>query len=274
MNLSRLSLSALHERERSGRRQAAPRPSEAYNADCPERHTAEITISMSQEANEEYHRADSDDDQVDDKLTYVGIIAKVPVWSDKAWEEYARVFQPIVLEGLRAIREYAYDYTRKHTRRALKDDDGDCTAHRNWNNPMDEYSAALSGYPQGYTFGRGCYFQLFPDGLVNRGAFETMCKIAIDRMSGLPTKVMKAPHIRFFHPEMLYPGAPVRGVVRNRDGSSPWFLCDVRMCVAAGLGHVDPDRKEETNPEFSQEQYNAIERRAGQGRFGHGEWEE
>ena len=268
MNLSRLSLSALHERERSGRRQTAARPSEAYNADCPERHTAEFVISMSQEANEEYHRADSDDDQVDDKLTHINILVKVPAWSDKAWEEYARVFQPIILVGLRAIREYAYDYARKHTRHELTDDDGGCTTERNWNNPMEQYSAAMAGYPQGYTFGRGCYFQWFPDDLLNRDAFETMCKIAIDRMSGLPTKVMKAPHIRFFHPEMLYPGAPIRGVVRNRDGSSPWFFCDVRMCVAEGLGHVNPDRKEETNPRFTEEEYRAIERRAGHRWFG------
>jgi hypothetical protein len=272
MNLSRLALSALHDRERSGRRQAAPRPSQAYNPDCPERHAAEIVIAMTQEANEDWVRTDEEDDQVDPTLTYIGVKVKVPAWDDKEWGEYVRVFQPIVFEGLRAIREYAYDYARKHTGRELKDDDGDCTTESDWNNPMHHYSAAMANYPWGYAFGRGCYFQWFPEALVNRDAFKTMCEIAIDRMSGLPTKVLKPPSISYYIPE----GATLTrdGTTRSQSGASPWFFCGVQLCVAEGLGHVDPDRKEETNPRLTEEQYRAIERRAGQQWVGPDEWDE
>ena len=268
MDLSRLALSALHERERSGKRRPVTRPSQTYNADCPERGAVEIVISLTQEENEARLDQDSDEEPEDDEITELSIVVKAPVWRDKKWKDYVDTFRPLIFEGLKATYEYVYNYTKQHADRPLEFSFYDCFQdyHNIDNTASSQYVASRSGFPEGYEIGHTCHYQWFPPALLTTEAFKTMCEIAIDRMSGLPTKVLRAPEYVHKTPFELAVNTHGRGAIRQRS-DYPWFWCHAFLCVGDGLGYVDPDTPD-TSPEFTFKWYRAIERHAHRGARG------
>ena len=248
VNLGKLSLSVLHTKR-------LPRPSQTYNASCPDRGAVRFTIHVckrveesddededmddSEATNEEAASADAPEADVcpmcveDSRVTEVIIRFHAPQHPEYAFAAYVDRFQPIIRAGMQALFEYAYEYGMRRTGRALRFEEGTI---ENWTHPVVE-AVATNTATNTYVYGKEWQAINFDDGLwlpeplPGGGAqavpteFMKMCGVVIDRMCTSTCSVLRPPVFRRDAEGEYYDGEPER------------LTCCVLLCAANGLGY-------------------------------------
>lgn len=234
VNLGNLSLSVLHTKR-------LPRPSQTYNANCPDRGAARFTIHVCksvQESDDEdeddFEMSDEETVSADARETNVIIRFHAPQHPEYEFATYADTFQPIIRAGMQALFEYAYEYGMRRTGRALRFEEGNI---ENWAHPVVQEAAARMWAPNTYVFGKEWRAINFDDGLwlpeplPGGGAqmvpteFMKMCEVVIDRMCTGSCSVLQPPVFRRDAEGEYYDGEPER------------LTCCVLLCAANGLGY-------------------------------------
>ena len=245
VNLGKLSLSVLHTKR-------LPRPSQTYNATCPDRGAARFTIHVckrAEESDDEDEDEDEDDSEAtneeadvcpmcmeDNRVTEVIIRFHAPQHPEYAFAAYVDRFQPIIRAGMQALFEYAYEYGMRRTGRALRFEEGNI---ENWMHPVVQGAAARAWAPNTYVFGKEWRAINFDDGLWlpeplpgSEGGvqavpteFMKMCGVVIDRMCTGTCSVLRPPVFRRDAEGEYYDGEPER------------LTCCVLLCAANGLGY-------------------------------------
>ena len=218
-SLGKLSLSVLHAKR-------LPRPSQTYNANCPDRGAAWFTIHVSRERQQL-------NDEDDPEITDVVVRFHAPQHPEHSWPEYVHTFQPIIRTGMRALFEYAYEYGMRRSGRALGFQDGTID---DWITE-DIMERGHCGTPRNhYEFGKEWEAINFDDGLflpepLPEGGeqevpteFMKMCEVVIDRMCTGTCSLLRPPVFR-------------RDKGDDESGEPERLTCGVLLCAANGLGY-------------------------------------